>query len=663
MIPTRLAAVVCCAALVGTAFAANPPEQMRGVYNVMDYGAVGDAKTDDTAAFQKAIDDAFMNEGGVVFVPAGRFMIKGHLELRKAVTLEGIWRAPQEGGDLTKELEDRNLKERGKIGRQFFGSTLFAVEGKGDPDGPPFINMYNGSVIRGITIFYPEQVRENPPHAYPWTIGTRQFTTGCAIYNVTIINPYQAVDFGTYATGRHVIKGLYADALYKGLYVNQCYDVGRVEDTHFWPFFDLNPESPLWKFKWEKGTSYIIGRSDGEMMVNCFSYGYNIGIHFIAGPYLNDAEEIAGYAPGSGMFTNMYMDVTPNAVVVDDATRSAGVSFVNGSFMSGVVVGKDNKGPVKFIGCGFWAAPECSSHAKLDGRGTVTFEGCHFSGWDKKREGAYCIDANARRVIITGNDFETDRPDHNKVRLGNMVRAAVVSQNHMEGGQLIENNAPSYADVIIDDNVTEPPSMFVRKWILLGPFPNPKAPNEIEVMKDGKKVKERIMPNHIMTRPNYDKEFLEDLGGEANAILTEDTVVNFIMNNGTPATVDAEVAEAEPSGVLSFKRFYNMNGPLVYAFCYIKSDKDQVATIDYGTNDCGKLWINHELVAQRYNNNGDSSKPGDRRELVQLHKGLNPMLLKIEDAGGSMWEMRVEVYGEDGEPLKTKIKKGLFDKE
>lgn len=40
------------------------------VYNVLDYGAVGDGTTDDLDAFQDAVDAAFTAGGGVVYVPA-----------------------------------------------------------------------------------------------------------------------------------------------------------------------------------------------------------------------------------------------------------------------------------------------------------------------------------------------------------------------------------------------------------------------------------------------------------------------------------------------------------------------------------------------------------------------------------------------------------------
>ena len=43
------------------------------LYSVRDFGAKGDGKTDDTAAFQKALDAAGQAGGGVVYAPRGNY--------------------------------------------------------------------------------------------------------------------------------------------------------------------------------------------------------------------------------------------------------------------------------------------------------------------------------------------------------------------------------------------------------------------------------------------------------------------------------------------------------------------------------------------------------------------------------------------------------------
>jgi len=401
---------------------------LEGVYNVMDFGAEGDGQTDDTASFQRCLDKASEEGGGLVQAPRGQFLMKGSLSIPENVTLEGIWRSPQRG--MPAEA----------------GSVLMPVGGKGKEEGNPFLSLHTQSTLSGLTIYYPEQIKENPPHAYPWTV--RGEGDNCSILNVTMINPYQAVDFGSKFCGRHYVNGLYAQALYKGIYINQCYDVGRIENVHFWPFWDVDPNSPTWVFTRQHGTAFLFGKVDGEMALNCFSIFYATGMRFFRG----SVDQGKKTAPGCGVFTNCYMDVTPRAVKVEDVGANSGISFVNGMFMSGVDVSPSNKGQVKFMGCGFWANKEQSYHAQLAGRGTVFFEGCHFSNWDKQNRGIACIEANCEGLLVTGCEFQTDREDHWKIYLGGNVKSAVISSNRMAAGVLVKNETSEKADVQIGLN-------------------------------------------------------------------------------------------------------------------------------------------------------------------------------------------------------------------
>ncbi|MDN3579984.1 glycoside hydrolase family 28 protein [Mucilaginibacter flavus] len=56
------------------------------VYNIKDYGAVSDGKTNNTAAIQKAINACFSNGGGRVYIPAGIF-VTGTVNLKSNINL------------------------------------------------------------------------------------------------------------------------------------------------------------------------------------------------------------------------------------------------------------------------------------------------------------------------------------------------------------------------------------------------------------------------------------------------------------------------------------------------------------------------------------------------------------------------------------------------
>lgn len=163
---------------------ARPPSAMT--LKVQDFGAAGDGKTDDTEAFRATLKAA-ESGNGAVFVPRGRYLIGGHLDVPPHVMLEGIFRGPSASG-----------KDQ--------GSVLLSTVGAGDVNGQPFITLHQGSTLRGLSVFYPEQKMKNPPVPYPWTV--RGQGDNISLLDVLLVNPYQAVDFGTEAAGRHYINGL-----------------------------------------------------------------------------------------------------------------------------------------------------------------------------------------------------------------------------------------------------------------------------------------------------------------------------------------------------------------------------------------------------------------------------------------------------------------------
>src|SRR6266404_8670133 len=71
-----LALTACCLAAAGSVPAQNPPLPVipTNTFRATEYGAVGDGKTMNTVAIQKAIDTASKAGGGIVLVPEGRFL-------------------------------------------------------------------------------------------------------------------------------------------------------------------------------------------------------------------------------------------------------------------------------------------------------------------------------------------------------------------------------------------------------------------------------------------------------------------------------------------------------------------------------------------------------------------------------------------------------------
>jgi len=379
-------------------------------HNVRDFGAKGDGKTDDTAAIQKAIDAAHAAGGGVVYLPRGDYLVKTRLTVKDHVTLMGVFHAPT-------------------ARTQMKGSTLLAVDATGGLEGQPFITLLANGTLKGLTIFYPEQ-SDTTPKPYPWTV--RGIGDNCSIVDVLMTNPYAAVDFGTFPAGRHYIDGLYAQALYRGVFVDKCFDVGRISNVHLWPFWT----GSLMKWTEANGEAFVIGRTDWEYMRDCFAIAYKVGFRFVA-----NAD-----GPGNAILTTCGSDIGPAAVIVEAVQGHAGVTFVNGQFMAGIEVKPTNTGPVKFTASGFWGVSGVTaSHAVIEGSGQVSFSNCHFTGWDQKNGNAPAIRALSGGLSVMGCDFMD--PGERQIEIGKGVEAATVVGNRFRGGQKVENASTGSVEI------------------------------------------------------------------------------------------------------------------------------------------------------------------------------------------------------------------------
>ena len=87
------------------------------------------------------------------------------------------------------------------------GTVLLAYGGRGQPDGEPLITLKPNAVVRNLVIHYPEQtLPEVAP--YPWSI--RADGELCQILDITLTNPYQAIDVGTKWNELHLVRNVFA---------------------------------------------------------------------------------------------------------------------------------------------------------------------------------------------------------------------------------------------------------------------------------------------------------------------------------------------------------------------------------------------------------------------------------------------------------------------
>ena len=371
------------------------------------YGAKGDGTTDDTTAFQAAIEAAKATSMKV-FAPRARYLFAGRLNVPAGMTLEGSF-------DSVTSHPGGGRRGRGGRGGPPDG-TMFLVTGDaGKEDAPAFITLNGNSTLRGVAILYPEQTTTDTPKAYPYSVAMRG--NNPAVLDVELINSYDGIDASR--NQRHLIRNVSGQPLHIGVFVDGIMDIGRMENVHFNPWWGGGPA--VRKFMMENGVAFIFGRSDWEYVLNTFCFGYNTGYKFIR------SKVSSGNCNGN--FLGIGADDCYKSVLVEESAPF-GLLITNGEFTAfhgpdptEVCVPATNRGSVRFVNCAFWGPG--NQIAKIAG-GTVGFSDCTFVEWGGKANDLPAIQATAGTVIIRGCEFNKRAPAMN---LGEGVRRAVITGN------------------------------------------------------------------------------------------------------------------------------------------------------------------------------------------------------------------------------------------
>ncbi|MGI6458354.1 MAG: glycosyl hydrolase family 28-related protein [bacterium] len=399
--------------------------------NVRDLEAKGDGKNNDGPAIQKALDQAGQAGGGVVFLPAGKYRVEDHLVVPSGVTLQGVWTAPHH--------QD-----------QTWGTVILAVGHRGEADGPALIQLKPSAAVKGITFYYPEQRLESVV-PYPWTIQGEGMHG--SVVDVTLVNAYQGIDFGTHRNELHYIRNVFGCCLRKGIYIDGCTDIGRIENVHFNPHYWARAQVPeeerIKNFQLlidhlnTNLEAFIFGRTDWEYVLNTFAFGFDKCYKFIQTERGACNGNFVGIGADGGRFA-----------VWLEATQPPGLLITNGEFVTfagddpiEIVATETFKGVAQFNNCSFWGPTDHC--AKIEGNGYISFQQCNFVQWGYKKEGAHALYLDGGRVSVQNCFFQQARE---QILIGPRVKSAVITGNQFTGPIVIDNKSES--PVEISGNVT-----------------------------------------------------------------------------------------------------------------------------------------------------------------------------------------------------------------
>ncbi len=427
----------------------NTNEIVVAVATPQQYGAVGDGITDDSGAFQAAMNAVYNAGGfggGVVYVPAGNYAFYTNIVIPTGVTLHGDW-------------ADWTTGNSGLV-----GTTFKVYFGAGQSTNPPFITLDSSTALRDVNIWYPNQ-NPNNITPYPFSIGLNQ---DCAVQNIALVNSYQGIE-STPANGgdKHILSTIVGTPLFLGISLNQIFDVCHAEDIRFspaaWAASQLTnaPAAGGAYATWMRthGEAMKLLRVDGEMCFNTYINGYNVGIEanaapngqpgvtFYTGTVSNCATALlAQDMPGA--FGLMFANFTLDGDMAIDRTNTA--DDANAMFDHCNIIGR-NGTAVSSIGAdwGSWMQfQDCaiSNALNLAGPGV-------FNAVDSTLLGStQCVlNASATRAAFTGCIFS---PAENIVNNGN------ASNVLMDARQSISNAFPIvYWTNVVNDYLSRKPAM------------------------------------------------------------------------------------------------------------------------------------------------------------------------------------------------------------
>jgi len=300
-------------------------------FSVLEFGAKGDGQQDCTEAFQQALDSMSAAGGGTVFVPEGRYVIKGRLQIPPSVCLRGEWMAPTQANPSVR------------------GTVLMVYAGRGQAEGAAFMTVDYCAGVTNMSFWYPEQDARNIV-PYPYCL-KQKGGNNATFENLTLVNPYQGIRIGPGANELHYVHNVYGTPLKVGIRYDSTTDIGRLENVHFSPDVWCHsglanaPAAHAGLAAWllAHGTGVHMERSDWEYVSYVFIDGYRYGYLMTRG--------VRGAA--NAQFYGLVIRNCQTAVEVQE-TNPYGMVFTNCTFEGrdyGFRVGEKFKSAILLSDC------------------------------------------------------------------------------------------------------------------------------------------------------------------------------------------------------------------------------------------------------------------------------------------------------------------------
>ena len=439
--------VICfLATLLLSGYASAATATINGQAAGADLTPYADGIADATSTIQSLLNTA-AKSGGCLELPAGQFRIDGTLNVPTGVTLKGVWEGTHHG--LTK-----------------LGTSLLLTGGHGDEGAQAGIRMNASSGVMGLTIGWPKQLWPNPV-PYPWAIQAEGMH--CHIENITLVNAWNGIALGSISdSSLCMVRNVYGCVLRRGLFIDNCYDISRIENVHFNPHYwtrsDMenrpiralpNVDQAVANVMRRNLEAFIVARNDWGYFTNCFVYGAKIGFHFVqtkAGSYNG---QISGCGVDGSIQCLVANSANPFGIVITNGqfvahpafneTSAGGFAEASEHEVAQIVSLPNSSQYLQFSNCTFWGTAQ--HIARLQGDGTVSLSQCCMRDWGRIGRDRSAILCEKGKLSVVNCMFNSDALD---ITIAKGTTSAKILANTATKGLTIKNSIGLRA--VIRDN-------------------------------------------------------------------------------------------------------------------------------------------------------------------------------------------------------------------
>jgi hypothetical protein len=334
-----------------------------------DFGTPG-VGTDDAPLIQKAIKEAESSGGGIVLLSGRSYAIRSPLTLAGGgVILAGVgWGA----------------------GKLFPGSWLHverpdisAIKIQGD--------LRNSCILRDFAIRYdqPEGAPGWRPLESPYSVDINA-VDDVLIQNILLFNVSRGIR--GIRTGRLHIDKLFGQPLIVGIELAHIFDVPRINNVHFWPFWSQHES--IYEFTTTTAVGIRSARCDNPHFSNLFFFKYLRGIYFTT----SDDGPVDENGPTNKFrISQIDCDYCRDAVYIDGSNTTGQITNITtqGTDMPGSTGLFVNAQGAKIQIANLRINDAGHNGVRVKG-GVGTFvgiENCWIDVWDKSNEGFPAIEA------------------------------------------------------------------------------------------------------------------------------------------------------------------------------------------------------------------------------------------------------------------------------